>query len=608
MLPDSLLAQVQRPARYIGGEFNAVRKDLHTVDLRVALCYPDVYEVGMSHVGLQILYHVLNQRPDTACERVFHPDADAAAALRQAGLPLCALESGDPLAAFDLLGITLQYELTYATLLSVLELAGLPLLWRERGPQHPLILAGGPGALNPEPLADFFDAFALGDGEEVVHEIAEAVLSTRGLNREHTLAALAQVPGVYVPAVHDPATARIERRIVADLDAADYPTRPVVPFVEIVHDRAQVEAARGCTRGCRFCQAGMIYRPVRERRSETLRRQAREIISATGYDEVSVVSLNCPDYTEIAALVDGLHADLGHLRVSVGLPSLRIDGFSVELARRVQRVRKSGLTFAPEAGSQRLRDAINKGVTEDDLLRTAEAAFQAGWQTLKLYFMLGLPTETDEDVLAIADLVKAVARVGRQTLGSRAGRMKLNVSVATLVPKAHTPMQWEGQLPRAEIERRQRLLRDALRDRQVALSCHDPRQSVVEAALARGTRRTAPALLNAFRAGAMLDGWKERFDYGLWQRAFGEAGLDPELEAARSFELDRPLPWEHVDAGVSREFLLAERARMLAGTPTPDCRQAGCRGCGVRELAECPVVPETAPAPVAPDTWAGAPA
>jgi len=591
MLPDDLLARVQQPARYIGSEVNMVRKDPSAVDVRMVLCYPDAYEVGMSHVGLHILYRVANERPDVYCERAFHPQDDAASLLREAGRPLWALESGDPLSAFDVVGITLQYELTFTGVLGLLELGGIPLRSSERTDSDPIVLGGGPCANNPEPMAPFFDAFVIGDGEEALLEVLDAVKANKGKPRSARLQALARIPGVYVPSLHEPERPRVCRRIVADLDEAPYPDKPVVPFVEMVHDRAQVEVARGCSRGCRFCQAGMIYRPVRERSPEVVLRLAEKMVAATGYDEVSLVSLNCPDYTGIEGLIDRLHENLGDRRVSVGLPSLRIDTFSVALARKVQRVRKSGLTFAPEAGSQRLRDAINKGVTEADLLSTVQAAFAAGWHTLKLYFMIGLPTETDDDVLAIVDLVKAVAKTGRETLGRKSARMRLNVSVSTLVPKAHTPLQWDGQLPAEEIRRRQDLIRDRVRDKQVTLSFHHVGQSVVEAALARGGRQTAEAILAAYHAAPVLDAWSERFDYGRWHRAFEQAGLDLEHEATRTLSTDERLPWDHIDAGASKAFLLAERAAVDAETLTPDCRWSSCSDCGVSALMEggCPV-------------------
>jgi radical SAM family uncharacterized protein len=586
MLPDHLLARVQKPGRYIGAEFNAVSRDPAATDLRMALCYPDVYEVGMSHVGSQVLYHVANLQPGVLCERAFYPGPDLAALLREEGLPLPSLETGTPLCAFDLVGVTLQHELTYPTIAGLLEMGGIPALSADRNEDHPLVIAGGPCAANPEPLAEVIDAFVLGDGEDVLVELVAALQARREAPREERVRALAALEGVYVPAVHDPARDRIRRRVVGDLNAAPVPDRPIVPYVEVVHDRAQIEVARGCTRGCRFCQAGILYRPVRQRDAARVRALAREIIANTGYDELSLVSLNCPDYQGIGELVDGLHRDLGDRQVSVGLPSLRIDTFSVDLARKVQRVRKSGLTFAPEAGSQRLRDAINKGVTEEDLLDTVAAAFSSGWHLLKLYFMIGLPTETDEDVLAIPALVKAVARVGREILGKKASRLKLNVSVSNFVPKVHTPLQWEGQVPREELLRRQDLIRATVRDRQVNVSFHDVRQSVVEAALARGARQTGRAVLAAYRAGGALDAWSEHFDFRRWQEAFAAVGLDVDQEATRSFATDEALPWDHMDTGVSRDFLLAERERVQTGVLTSDCRLEGCAGCGLGCRAE----------------------
>jgi radical SAM family uncharacterized protein len=544
----------------------------------------------MCHVGLQILQHIANLRDDTFCERVFYPQQDAVDLLRSEGIALGTLETGDPLSCFDVLGVTLQHELTYTTVLSVLELGGIPLLAAERGDDHPLVLGGGPCVCNPEPVAPFFDAFVIGDGEEALGEVLDAVKSSRNGGREAILDAVAAVDGVYVPARHDPATCEIRKRVVQNLDAAEYPTRPLVPWIEVIHDRGQVEVARGCTHGCRFCQAGFTYRPVRERAPGTLLKQAREIIASTGYDELSLVSLNCPDYTGIHPLIDDLLADLSPQGVSIGLPSLRIDTFSVELARKVQAVRKSGFTFAPEAGSQRLRDVINKGVTEQDLLDTVVAAFEAGWNTIKLYFMIGLPTETDEDVLAIAGLVREVAKIGRQTMGKRAGRMKINVSVSNLVPKPHTPLQWDGQISVEEMRRRQGLLEAAIRDHQVRLACHDARMSCLEAALARGDRDTSAAILEAYRGGAVLDAWSDRFDFSIWMRSFEACGMDLQERAMRQFAPDERLPWDHIAAGADKGFLLCERERGLGGELTPDCRQAGCHGCGVNEWADCPLV------------------
>lgn len=560
------------------------------------MCYPDIYEIGMSHLGSQILYAVMNAREDTYCERAFHPWDDAAAVLRQQGLPLATLETQTPLRELDFVGLTLQHELNYTTILSLLDLACIPLRASDRAPEDPLVIGGGPCAYNPEPLAAFFDLFVIGDGEEVIGEVLDAYQAAGGTPREERtaegrqalLAALGDIEGVYVPALGVGRT--IRKRVVADLEEALIPTRPIVPYCEVTHDRAQVEINRGCTRGCRFCQAGMIYRPVRERSVDTLVAAGVAQIDNTGYDELSLVSLNCPDYSDILTLVDRLYEQLAERRVGLGLPSLRTDTFSVELAERVQRVRKTGLTFAPEAGSQGLRDAINKNVQEEDLLRAAAAAFEAGWFRLKLYFMMGLPGETDEDVLAIADLVEKVLTVGRDTLGDNRGRLALNVSVAGFIPKPHTPFQWAGQTSREELERRQGLLRGRLeRAKQVKLSCHKADQALIECLLARGGREWADLLEEVYRAGACFESWGDRFSLALWQAAAAGAGIDLQAEAGREREADEAFPWEHITCGVSRTFLRREWEQALRRQTTGDCRWEGCSNCGVRELGlACP--------------------
>ncbi len=589
MLPEYLLGKVQNPAHYIGSEHNIVVKDPGRVEVRFALAYPDGYRVGMSHIGSRILYHIINQRPDAACERVFLPAADARQLMQQAGIKLATLETGTPVAECDILGITLQYELNYTGALAILDLSGLPLRAAQRR-AGPLVVGGGPCAFNPEPVVPFFDAFVIGDGEEVVGELIEVYKQAAG-RREAVLEGWAELGGVYVPSRHDPGECRITRCVVQDLDAMPFPTAPVVPWAEIVHDRAQLEIARGCTRGCRFCQAGIIYRPVRERRVQTLLQQARQIIASTGYDEISLLALNCADYTQIEQLIDALIAEFADKRVSVGLPSLRTDTFSVQLARSVARVRKSGLTFAPEAGSQRLRDSINKQVQDADLLDAVAAAFEAGWTTIKLYFMVGLPQEREEDVLAIAGLVQQVIEAGRRSMGSRFGRLQVNVSVAGFIPKPHTPFQWCRQLDRQELVARQQLLAARMPRKHVKLDFHEADQTVLEGVLARGGRQLADVIERAYKSGCVGDRWQAEVDPARWREAFSEQGLDLEAVAGRSLSIDEWLPWDHIDCGVDREFLRRELERSTEGKVTPDCREGPCLHCGMQRLvSRCPEV------------------
>jgi len=600
---ERILPTVSRPARYIGGEWNARRADWEGAGLRLALAYPDLYEVGMANLGLMILYDRMNRRPGLLADRVYMPWVDMEEAMRRWGIPLYGLESRRPLADFDLLGFSLPYELTYSNVLNMLDLAGLPLLAAERGPEHPLVIAGGSGAYNPEPMAAFIDLFVIGEGEEALDDLVDLFLEVRasGGSREAFLRRAAGLPGVYVPRFyqveyHPDGTVahilpegpdiprRVHKRVLPDLSASPPVTRPVVPYVDSVHDRAVVEIQRGCGRGCRFCQAGMIYRPVRERPPEEVRAAVRELLAHTGYEEVSLLSFSTSDYSRLPELLRGLQEDHAASGLTISLPSLRLDAFSVELAELLSRRRHTGLTFAPEAGTQRLRDVINKGLSRQDLTATLEAAFSRGWERVKLYFMIGLPTEEQADLAGIVEMVQEALRIGRRHAGRRA---RLSVSVAPFVPKPHTPFQWAGQDPPEVLEEKLRFLRRSLRDRAIELSWPDVSASRLEAALSRGDRRLAPVIQNAWRAGARFDAWQEHFRAERWWEAFAREGLDPAFYAQRPRPADEVFPWEHISCGLSRAFLWREYRRAWRGETTPDCREGPCPGCGVQRLVPC---------------------
>ncbi len=603
---ERILPGVQKPARYVGGEYNEVIKDRGEVDLRFAFCFPDTYEIGMSNLGFRILYGVLNEMPGVWCERVFAPWTDMEAAMREKDLPLYALESGDPVEVFDVIGFSVGYEMAYTAVLNMLDLAGLPLRSEERTELTPLVVAGGTAMYNAEPMADFIDMALIGEGEELLPEVVTLFRRAKreGWSKARFLRSAAEIEGVYVPSLYgvsykddgtiaaitplDGAPEKVVKRVVHDMDKAYYPVKTIVPSTEIVHDRVTLEVFRGCIRGCRFCQAGYVYRPVRSRSREQLAEYARAAIRDSGYQEMTLSSLSTSDYPQLVGLCDDLEVFCGENHVNLSLPSLRADNFSMELMQRLQRGRKAGLTFAPEAGTQRLRDAINKNVTEEDLTESLKTAFSGGWSAVKLYFMLGLPTETDEDVLGIAEMANHVVHTWREHASNKNRGLRVTVSTSWFVPKPFTAFQWEPQISRLEYERRVRLLRGAITAKAVTYNWHDGDTSFLEAVLARGDRRLGRVLEAAYRRGAKLDAWSDCFDLGRWLAAFEECGLDPEFYACRERGREEILPWSVIDCYVSEDFLWRQRELAHQSAATPDCR-ARCGGCGanVVEGGEC---------------------
>jgi len=595
---EKLLLSVQKPGRYSGGEINSVYKDKEKVDVRFAFCFPDTYEIGMSHLGMKILYSLFNQREDIWCERVFTPWLDFSEVMRQNNLPLFALESRDPIKEFDFVGFTLQYEMSYTNLLNMLDLAEIPLRSADRDESYPLVVAGGPCVCNPEPVADFVDIFFLGEGEEVDLELIDLYKEhkKKGFKKEDFLRAAADIEGVYVPSLYDieySSTGEIsavkpkdgvkptvKKRIIADMDKAYYPEKFVVPYIEIVHDRVVQEIFRGCIRGCRFCQAGFIYRPVREKSLDNVNRQAKCLCESTGYDEISLSSLSTSDYTDIEPLLNKMLDWTQPKFVSLALPSLRIDNFSDELLEKIKHVRKSGLTFAPEAGTQRLRDVINKNVTEEEIIETCKTAFKGGYTAVKLYFMLGLPTETDEDLKGIAELGQKIVNLYYSLPEKPKGKaVSVSISVSTFVPKPFTPFQFEPQITEAEIRRRQEYLKSQITTRKISLSYHDSSTSFLEGVLARGDRRLSAVIEKAYKNGCVFDSWTECFDLEKWLNAFKECGIDPEFYANRKREYDEINPWDHLDYAVTKEFLINESRTAHEEKTTPNCREK-CSGCG----------------------------
>ena len=598
-ITDHILYKVEKPSRYVGGELNQVVKDPKDVDIRFAFCFPDVYEVGMSHLGTRILYHTINARKDTYCERVFAPWPDMEEQLRKNEIPLMTLETKDPLTEFDILGFTLQYEMSYTNILNMLDMAGINYRASERREDEPIIMAGGPCAYNPEPLYDIVDFFEIGEGEEIMNEVLDVYKKYKGKGKKKEfLREISKIEGVYVPSLYDvtynedgtikefkpkydDVPAKIKKRIVNNFDKVDFPLDMIVPYSEIVHDRVVLETSRGCTNGCRFCQAGMIYRPVREKTTNTLMEQARKMIEATGYQEVSLASLSICDYSDIQNLVSSLILEHGDKNVGVALPSIRVDAFSVDLIKEIQKVRKTGLTFAPEAGSQRMRDIINKGLTEERILEATKSAFESGWSTIKLYFILGLPYEELEDAAGIGELAEKMAAVYYEIpKEKRAKGLKITVSTSILVPKPFTPFQWAPMARPDEVWQKIDAVKGSIKTRSIHYNYHEQKTSFMEAVFARGDRRTCDLLIKAFEKGAKFDGWSEYFNYDIWMEAMKECNIDEDFYVYRDRSYDEILPWDFIDIGVNRRYLEVENEKAKRAELTQNCRK-GCTGCGI---------------------------